>query len=61
MYLVIVPQLLKEVGIVVDIRQEEIVQEPEVMAVVDVEPMVDLELGKQVIPLGTKLGGNIDP
>jgi hypothetical protein len=59
--LVGVPALGPPESIVVDRGEKEFVKQPQGGAVVDVQSMVDFEVGKEPLPLATEAIGNIVP
>jgi hypothetical protein len=59
--LVGVPALGPPESIVVDRSEKEFVKKPQGGAVVDVQSMVDFEVGKEPLPLATEAIGNIVP
>lgn len=59
--LVLVVGASEEVGIGVDIYQKEVMEQPYVICIVDVQPIAELKVGEEVVPLRAELAGDINP
>ncbi|KAF7365678.1 hypothetical protein MVEN_00441500 [Mycena venus] len=57
----LVPGLHEEAKLLVYLMQEKVVQKPDVVDVIDVEPMPHLKKSKQIRPSCPNLGRNIAP
>lgn len=57
----VVPRLCEECAVRVYVRQEEIVKQPEMVDVVDVEVELELKQLEEGVPLGAELDGDVHP
>jgi len=61
LYVVLVPWLSKKTELLVNCRQEKQVQQPDVVDVIDVKPIVQFQSGKIVCPHCSNLSSDINP
>jgi len=58
---VMIPAPCKEIEIMVNPGQEDLVKEPKMGVIIHIKTMLQLQVFKKGCPLGTNLGSNINP